>query len=245
MRKRQTAAGSIFPAVKSAYLPQLVRFDDPSRNMVDTMLWEAKCDPQTARNRLAAFGFRGEDVFKTVSVLSGGEQSRLRLCILMRDDINFLMLDEPTNHLDLLSREWMEDALMDYSEALLFVSHDRWFIEKFATRIWCLHDGQIEDYRGGFAEWREYKARQGGSSRLVPQSAAREEKPKKRPSRTATAAARGSSATLSAPRRRCAISRPKWRKTPRYQKLLELGAQKDAAEESLETLYAEWETLAE
>ena len=76
------------PAVKSAYLPQLVRFDDPSRNMVDTMLWEARCDPQTARNRLAAFGFRGEDVFKTVSVLSGGEQSRLRLCILMRDDIN-------------------------------------------------------------------------------------------------------------------------------------------------------------
>lgn len=236
------------PAVKSAYLPQLVRFDDPSRNMVDTMLWEAKCDPQTARNRLAAFGFRGEDVFKTVSVLSGGEQSRLRLCILMRDDINFLMLDEPTNHLDLLSREWMEDALMDYSEALLFVSHDRWFIEKFATRIWCLHDGQIEDYRCGFAEWREYKARQ---EALQPpakaaKSAAREEKPKKKtePNRD---------------RRRQKIERDIERaeaslrdieaemekNASDYQKLLELGAQKDAAEESLETLYAEWETLAE
>ena len=236
------------PAVKSAYLPQLVRFDDPSRNMVDTMLWEAKCDPQTARNRLAAFGFRGEDVFKTVSVLSGGEQSRLRLSILMRDDINFLMLDEPTNHLDLLSREWMEDALMDYSEALLFVSHDRWFIEKFATRIWCLHDGQIEDYRGGFAEWREYKARQ---EALQPpakaaKSAAREEKPKKKtePNRD---------------RRRQRIERDIERaeaslrdieaemekNASDYQKLLELGAQKDAAEESLETLYAEWETLAE
>ena len=236
------------PAVKSAYLPQLVRFDDPSRNMVDTMLWEAKCDPQTARNRLAAFGFRGEDVFKTVSVLSGGEQSRLRLCILMRDDINFLMLDEPTNHLDLLSREWMEDALMDYSEALLFVSHDRWFIEKFATRIWCLHDGKIEDYRGGFAEWREYKARQ---EALQPpakaaKSAAREEKPKKKtePNRD---------------RRRQRIERDIERaeaslrdieaemekNASDYQKLLELGAQKDAAEESLEALYAEWETLAE
>ena len=236
------------PAVKSSYLPQLVRFDDPSRNMVDTMLWEAKCDPQTARNRLAAFGFRGEDVFKTVSVLSGGEQSRLRLCILMRDDINFLMLDEPTNHLDLLSREWMEDALMDYSEALLFVSHDRWFIEKFATRIWCLHDGQIEDYRGGFAEWREYKARQ---EALQPpakaaKSAAREEKPKKKtePNRD---------------RRRQKIERDIERaeaslrdieaemekNASDYQKLLELGAQKDAAEESLGTLYAEWETLAE
>ena len=236
------------PAVKSAYLPQLVRFDDPSRNMVDTMLWEAKCDPQTARNRLAAFGFRGEDVFKTVSVLSGGEQSRLRLCILMRDDINFLMLDEPTNHLDLLSREWMEDALMDYSEALLFVSHDRWFIEKFATRIWCLHDGQIEDYRGGFAEWREYKARQ---EALQPpakaaKSAAREEKPKKKtePNRD---------------RRRQKIERDIERaeaslrdieaemekNASDYQKLLELGAQKDAAESEIEALYAEWETLAE
>ena len=236
------------PAVKSAYLPQLVRFDDPSRNMVDTMLWEARCDPQTARNRLAAFGFRGEDVFKTVSVLSGGEQSRLRLCILMRDDINFLMLDEPTNHLDLLSREWMEDALMDYSEALLFVSHDRWFIEKFATRIWCLHDGQIEDYRGGFAEWREYKARQEAPQppAKAAKSAAREEKPKKKtePNRD---------------RRRQRIERDIERveaslrdieaemekNASDYQKLLELGAQKDAAEESLGTLYAEWETLAE
>ncbi len=236
------------PAVKSAYLPQLVRFEDPSRNMVDTMLWEAKCDPQTARNRLAAFGFRGEDVFKTVSVLSGGEQSRLRLCILMRDDINFLMLDEPTNHLDLLSREWMEDALMDYSEALLFVSHDRWFIEKFATRIWCLHDGQIEDYRGGFAEWREYKARQEAlqASTKAAKPAAREEKPKKKtePNRDrrrqkiehdierAEASLRDIEAEME-------------KNASDYQKLLELGAQKDAAESEIEALYAEWETLAE
>ena len=229
------------PAVKSAYLPQLVRFDDPSRNMVDTMLWEAKCDPQTARNRLAAFGFRGEDVFKTVSVLSGGEQSRLRLCILMRDDINFLMLDEPTNHLDLLSREWMEDALMDYSEALLFVSHDRWFIEKFATRIWCLHDGQIEDYRGGFAEWREYKARQ---EALQPpakaaKSAAREEPNRDRRRQRIERDIERAEASLRD------IEAEMEKNASDYQKLLELGAQKDAAEESLETLYAEWETLAE
>lgn len=236
------------PAVKSAYLPQLVRFDDPSRNMVDTMLWEAKCDPQTARNRLAAFGFRGEDVFKTVSVLSGGEKSRLRLCILMRDDINFLMLDEPTNHLDLLSREWMEDALTDYAEALLFVSHDRWFIEKFATRIWCLHDGKIEDYRGGFAEWREYKARQEAlqPSAKAVKSAVREEKPKKKtePNRD---------------RRRQKIERDIERaeaslkaiedemeqNASDYRKLIELGEKKSAAESAVEALYAEWETLAD
>ena len=236
------------PAVKSAYLPQLVRFDDPSRNMVDTMLWEAKCDPQTARNRLAAFGFRGEDVFKAVSVLSGGEKSRLRLCILMRDDINFLMLDEPTNHLDLLSREWMEDALTDYAEALLFVSHDRWFIEKFATRIWYLHDGQIEDYRGGFAEWREYKARQEAlqPSAKAVKSAVREEKPKKK-------------AEPNRDRRRQNIERDIERaeaslkaiedemeqNASDYRKLIELGEKKSAAESAVEALYAEWETLAD
>ena len=227
------------PAVKSAYLPQLVRFDDPSRNMVDTMLWEAKCDPQTARNRLAAFGFRGEDVFKTVSVLSGGEQSRLRLCILMRDDINFLMLDEPTNHLDLLSREWMEDALMDYSEALLFVSHDRWFIEKFATRIWCLHDGKIEDYRGGFAEWREYKARQ---EALQPPAKAAKKKTEPNRDRRRQKIERDIERAEASLRD---IEAEMEKNASDYQKLLELGAQKDAAEESLETLYAEWETLAE
>ena len=236
------------PAVKSAYLPQLVRFDDPNRNMVDTMLWEAKCDPQTARDRLAAFGFRGEDVLKTVSVLSGGEQSRLRLCILMRDDINFLMLDEPTNHLDLLSREWMEDALCDYNEALLFVSHDRWFIEKFATRIWCLHDGTIEDYRGGFAEWREYKARQEMLRQSVKtaKAPAREEKPKKKtePNRDRRRQkverdierAEASLAELEAELEANASD---------YQKLLELGEKKTAAEAEIEKLYAEWETLAD
>ena len=235
------------PSVQSAYLPQLVRFDDPSRNMVDTMLWEAKCDPQTARDRLAAFGFRGEDVFKTVSVLSGGEQSRLRLCILMRSDINFLMLDEPTNHLDLISREWMEDALTDYGEALLFVSHDRWFIEKFATRIWCLRDGMIEDYRGTFTEWREYKKRQ---ESLELAQAHREKtaapKPKKKaePNRDRRRA-RIERDIEKTEEHIAAIEADMAANASDYQKLLELEAQKAQADAELEELYAQWEELAE
>ena len=136
------------PSVRSACLEQLVRFQDDSRSAYDSMLWECRCTPQEARDRLAAFGVRGEDVFKTVSSLSGGEKSRLKLCMLMGSDINLLILDEPTNHLDIVSREWMEDALSDYGETLLFVSHDRWFIEKFATRIWAFENGRLTDYRG-------------------------------------------------------------------------------------------------
>ena len=115
---------------------------------------------QSARNRQAAYDFRGEDEFKPVSVLSGGEQSRLRLCMLMDDEINFLILDEPTNHLDIDSREWIEEAVEAYDGTLLFVSHDRYFINRFATRIWELADGTITDYPCGFAQYRQMKAQE-------------------------------------------------------------------------------------
>ena len=138
------------PTVKVGYLPQIIHFDHPERSLVDTMLYELDCTAQTARNRLAAFKFRGEDVFKPVSALSGGEQSRLRLCMLMDEKINLLILDEPTNHLDIQSREWIEEAVEEYEGNLLFVSHDRYFIDRFATRIWVLEDGQITDFRGSY-----------------------------------------------------------------------------------------------
>ena len=99
------------PTVKVGYLPQIIHFDHPERTLVDTMLYDLDCAAQTARNRLATFKFRGEDVFKPVSALSGGEQSRLRLCMLMDSKINLLILDEPTNHLDIQSREWIEEAV--------------------------------------------------------------------------------------------------------------------------------------
>ena len=82
----------------------------PERSLYDTMLYEANCSAQQARDRLGRFLFQGEDVFKPVSVLSGGEQSRLKLCMLMDEKVNFLLLDEPTNHLDLDSREWIEEG---------------------------------------------------------------------------------------------------------------------------------------
>ena len=106
----------------------------------------------------AAYQFQGEDVFKSVSVLSGGELSRLRLCMLMDEEINFLILDEPTNHLDIASREWIEEAVEAFDGTLLFVSHDRYFINRFATRVWELADGTINDYPMGFAQYRAAKA---------------------------------------------------------------------------------------
>ncbi len=142
------------PTVKWGYLPQIIHFDHPERSLYDTMLYEKNCTPQTARDRLGAFLFQGEDVFKSVGNLSGGEQSRLRLCMLMDEKINLLILDEPTNHLDIASREWVEAAIEEFEGVLLFVSHDRYFIEKFAERIWLLEDGKIRDFKCGYAKYR-------------------------------------------------------------------------------------------
>ncbi len=167
------------PTVKWGYLPQTIRFAHPERTLYDTMLYEKNCTPQVARDRLGAFLFRGEDVFKTVGNLSGGEQSRLRLCMLMDEKINLLVLDEPTNHLDIASREWIEAAIEEFEGVLLFVSHDRYFIEKFAERIWLLEDGKIRDFKCGYAKYRsilEHESAQKQPASSTPK--VKKEKPK-------------------------------------------------------------------
>ena len=167
------------PTVKFGYLPQIIHFDHPERSLYDTMLYEKNCTPQTARDRLGAFLFQGEDVFKQVGNLSGGEQSRLRLCMLMDEKINLLILDEPTNHLDIASREWVETAIEEFEGVLLFVSHDRYFIEKFAERIWLLEDGAIRDFPCGYQKYRSILEHEAAAKPVI--SAApkpKKEKPK-------------------------------------------------------------------
>ena len=167
------------PTVKAGYLPQIIRFKNPERTLYDTMLYEKNCTPQVARDRLGQFLFQGEDVFKQVKNLSGGEQSRLRLCMLMDEKINLLILDEPTNHLDIASREWVEAAIEEFEGVLLFVSHDRYFIEKFAERIWLLEDGTIRDFACGYQKYRsilEHEAAAKPTLTAAPKP--RKEKPK-------------------------------------------------------------------
>ena len=167
------------PTVKWGYLPQIIHFDHPERTLYDTMLYEKNCTPQMARDRLGAFMFQGEDVFKTVGNLSGGEQSRLRLCMLMDEKINLLILDEPTNHLDIASREWVEAAIEEFEGVLLFVSHDRYFIEKFAERIWLLEDGRIRDFPCGYQKYRSILEHEAAAKPVVTAAPKpKKEKPK-------------------------------------------------------------------
>ncbi|MBR5114653.1 MAG: ABC-F family ATP-binding cassette domain-containing protein [Oscillospiraceae bacterium] len=232
------------PAVKAAYLPQIVRFADPHLSVLDTAMTEAKWTAQTARNRLGAFKFSGDDVFKPVSALSGGEQSRLRLCILMKDDINLLVLDEPTNHLDIDSREWMEEALSEYGEALLFVSHDRYFINRFATRIWELEDGKLTDWPCGFEEYRERKERMTRVEQVIKTEKRREAKKAAVPSREKRMATL-EKRIAAAEEKIAALDADIEANSTDYEKLQELFAAKTEAETGLEALYEEWSELSE
>ena len=240
------------PSIRTAYLQQQVHFEDENRSVLDTVLYETNCTPQTARNRLGAFKFSGEDVFKPVWALSGGEKSRLRLCILMHGEISFLILDEPTNHLDLPSREWLEDALADYEETLLFVSHDRYFIEKFATRIWALEDGVFYDYRGGFEQYRAWRQRT--ASAAAPQDVKKArpaDKKDAKPGDNKKKSHQSPEKQLARLEREIAkleaqiaeLDAQEAEFSSDYQKLLEIGEARGALDTQLNALYEEWGAL--
>ena len=235
------------PAVRMAYLPQIVKFRDPNLSAADTVIDECRCTMQEARDSLGAFGFTGEDALKAVGMLSGGEQSRLRLCILMRADVNLLILDEPTNHLDIPSREWMEDAISGYGEALLFVSHDRYFIEKFANRIWCFENGRITDFRGTFGEFRAYRERQQAIAQAAKSAAP---KPEKKPKRSGTPERekqlrRVEREINKAEARLAELEAECEANASDYVRLMELDAEREELNKSLDALYLEWEELDE
>ena len=230
------------PTVKWGYLPQIIRFSHPERTLYDTMLYEKNCSPQTARDRLGAFMFQGEDVFKTVGNLSGGEQSRLRLCMLMDEKINLLILDEPTNHLDISSREWVEAAIEEFEGVLLFVSHDRYFIEKFAERIWLLDDGHIRDFPCGYQKYRSILEHEAASKPIVTA----EPKPKKGKPKGGTKdidkLIRRLEREIEKQEQAIAdLDKQIEQASADYLELTRLLAEKEAAEESLISLMEQWD----
>lgn len=243
------------PTVKMGYLPQHVHFSHPERNLVDTLIYEQDCTTQTARNRLGSFQFRGEDVLKPVSALSGGEQSRLKLCMLMDEKINLLILDEPTNHLDIQSREWIEQAVEEFEGNLLFVSHDRYFIDRFASRIWLLEHGYLTDFRGSYEEFQAARAK-GAAGKAIstipvakePVAAVKEKKEK--PKRTG--GTKQLEKEVNAAERSIAKIEEQMEQLERqieesasdYMKLQELCEQKELLEGQLQEQYDLWEQKA-
>ena len=139
------------------YLPQNVVFEDEELTILEHFSTKHKLSQSDARKELAKMLFIQDDVFKKIKSLSGGEKSRLRLASLIFDKVNLMILDEPTNHLDIDSREVLEDTLVDYNGTILFVSHDRFFVEKLATKMLILENNKVRLYPVPYNEYLEIK----------------------------------------------------------------------------------------
>ena len=146
--------------VSIGYIPQEIHFEDENATILDVARKEFNGNETQLRSALAKFLFYGENVFKRVGNLSGGEKVRLKLFELIQKKANFLILDEPTNHIDIDTREILEEALSEYSGTLFFVSHDRYFINQLAERIEYIENEQFTNYIGNYDYYKEQKARQ-------------------------------------------------------------------------------------
>ncbi len=145
------------PSVKIGYLPQVINFETDKKKVLDYFKESTYLDEQRARGILASFQFYKDDVNKMVKNLSGGERIRLKLAILLQNKVNCLVFDEPTNHIDINTKEVLEKALEDYDGTFIFVSHDRYFINKFADRLYEFSDGKITKYEGNYENYKEKK----------------------------------------------------------------------------------------
>lgn len=146
--------------VKVGYLPQNVVFEDEDLTILDYFGAKHRITQSEARSELAKMLFIRDDVFKKIKSLSGGEKSRLRLASLILDRVNLMILDEPTNHLDIDSREVLEETLGSYDGTILFVSHDRYFVDKIATKMLIFEDSKVKLYPINYNDYKGIRQRE-------------------------------------------------------------------------------------
>lgn len=167
MKKLKPKGGSIKygASLDIGYYDQELQSLDPSKTVLDTIWDRHKTMPEKdVRSILASFLFTAEDIDKTVGQLSGGQKARLTLTVLSLEKDNFLLMDEPTNHLDIEAKEVLEEALDNYDGTLLFVSHDRYFINELANKIISVRDGHAKIYNGNYSYYLDEKAKQAAAA---------------------------------------------------------------------------------
>ena len=149
-------------SLKIGYFAQVHSDLDPDKTPLDAVLEVKNLPLAEARNFLARFLFRGDDVFKRIGSLSGGERSRVALARLVLERANFLLLDEPTNHLDIASQEILESVLDEYAGTILLVTHDRYLVDRLASQLWIINEEEraLEVFEGTWAEYQEARTRQ-------------------------------------------------------------------------------------
>jgi len=223
---------------------------NPRATLLDEIRNASHLSEEGARSYLGRFLFSGDDVFKPVGALSGGERSRLALAKLTMQGANFLVLDEPTNHLDLPARQVLEEVLATYTGTLIFVSHDRYFVDALATTVWVLEDGAITSYVGNYSAWRTRK--------MLAQNAAAIQAARATPARRVSQ--RGAEASVAQGRtvdqvemeisaQEATLARleqalAEASRAADVARINELAAEYEAARELLDQLYQQWQELA-
>lgn len=172
---------TVGPSVKIGYLPQIITFPNGEQQLLEYFKNTVGANEQKARQILAGFQFYKEDVTKRVKTLSGGERMRVKLAELLQEKINTLIFDEPTNHIDIPTKEVLENAIEDFNGTLIFVSHDRYFINKFADEIIEFQDGKAKSYLGNYDDYKVSKEKQSKKDYFVDSLKVEKRKGKKSP----------------------------------------------------------------
>ncbi len=243
--------------VKVAYYAQAHERLNQSWTALETILRNQPIGEEQARNLLGRFLFSNDDVYKQVRSLSGGERSRLALARLSLHRANFLILDEPTNHLDILARESLETLLGTYEGTLLFVSHDRYFIDKIATKIWLIEDNSVNIQLGNYSD--AMKRRQAAAeptqsaTKAAEPSSGPSKQPVRRPDYQADRQVRKLERELTAAEREVSrleealnqYSAEIAAATDRQDaaRIADLGEQYEKAQQELEHAYARWSSI--
>jgi len=245
----ETLEGELYrgASLKIGYFAQAHDELDPKNSVLDELLRYKQMDPGEARSHLAQYLFRGDEVFKPVSALSGGERGRLALAILALKGANFLLLDEPTNHLDLPAQEILQEVLQDYNGTILLVSHDRYLINRLATQIWELREKSLHVFKGTYREFVLSHSSPSAQPRriiLPPKPLVRDNsrETRKRQEALALIESRIRDAELAVQRIASEMQRPgnRWS----YEQIREMSTQYAQAQARLESLMGEWEKLA-
>lgn len=241
--------------VKMGYYSQEQERLHPKLTVLDEVRDTFNFGEKEARNILGMFLFRGDDVFKTVGMLSGGEKARLSLLCLLLEKPNFLILDEPTNHLDIPTREIMEDAIEAFGGTCLVVSHDRYFLDKVADRILELDHGKLTEYLGNYSYYKEKKQdleafEKDRNGKEEEEEKEKEEKPRENEHQVKTEVSAADVSKLShvemeIGRLEATMKMYTVQMSMNPENYAELADEYEEAKKKLDKLYAKWDELAE
>lgn len=241
--------------VKMGYYSQEQERLHPKLTVLDEVRDTFNFGEKEARNILGMFLFRGDDVFKTVGMLSGGEKARLSLLCLFLEKPNFLILDEPTNHLDIPTREIMEDAIEAFGGTCLVVSHDRYFLDKVADRILELDHGKLTEYLGNYSYYKEEKQdleafEKDRNGKEEEEEKEKEEKPRENEHQVKTEVSAADVSKLShvemeIGRLEATMKMYTVQMSMNPENYAELADEYEEAKKKLDKLYAKWDELAE